>query len=136
MSNTFIREHADIKRFLRRIPPELHETFTDEQLEAIKLALAHRGGGGHTVDLRGGLSLWRWKYYYVVLGGRERRRLTTQEKRLMLYANATLAAALLIVVVLASLLGLYIVKSALGINLFGDFSLGIWSDIKSTLQIR
>jgi hypothetical protein len=112
------------------MPQDIADTFTEAQLASLRLALGARSWGRHAVDVRGTVVFWRWRYYYVFLLGRNRRELTRREKQLSLLLQAVFLSALLLLSTLLGLLVLYLVKSALGIDLFPGFSLGIWSWFK------
>jgi hypothetical protein len=128
---TDIRKDPGLQKLLSRMPAEVGDSFTEQQLSHLRIALGARQWGKHQLDLRGTLRLFRWRYYYVIVAGRNMRdgqRSQQQVSRLML---AVVISLLLVVSGLFGLLVLYLVKSALGIDLFGDFSLGIWSWFKT-----
>ena len=125
-----IRRDPSIQHLLGRMPQDIADTFTEAQLASLRLALGARSWGRHAVDVRGTVVFWRWRYYYVFLLGRNRRELTRREKQLSLLLQAVFLSALLLLSTLLGLLVLYLVKSALGIDLFPGFSLGIWSWFK------
>jgi hypothetical protein len=128
---TDIRKDPGLQKLLSRMPAEVGDSFTEQQLSHLRIALGARQWGKHQLDLRGTLRLFRWRYYYVIVAGRNMRdgqRSQQQLSRLML---AVIISLLLVVAGLCGLLVLYLVKSALGIDLFGDFSLGIWSWFKT-----
>lgn len=128
-----IRQDPSIQNLLARIPPEVAQSFTEAQLSALRVALGARSWGRHAVDWRGTFAVWRWRYYFVFLLGRNRRELSRHEKQLSLLLQAAFLAVLLMVCTLLGLLVLYLVKSAMGIDLFPGFSLGIWSWFKSNV---
>jgi hypothetical protein len=115
------------------MPQDVADTFTEAQLSGLRLALGARSWGRHAVDVRGTILFWRWRYYYVFLLGRNRRELSRREKQLSLLLQAAFLAVLLFASAMLGLLVLYLVKSALGIDLFPGFSLGIWSWFKAQL---
>lgn len=125
-----IRRDPSIQHLLGRMPQDIAGTFTEAQLASLRLALGARSWGRHAVDVRGTVVFWRWRYYYVFLLGRNRRELTRREKQLSLLLQAVFLSVLLLLSTLLGLLVLYLVKSALGIDLFPGFSLGIWSWFK------
>lgn len=125
-----IRHDPSIQHLLGRMPQDIADTFTEAQLASLRLALGARSWGRHAVDVRGTVVFWRWRYYYVFLLGRNRRELTRREKQLSLLLQAVFLSVLLLLSTLLGLLVLYLVKSALGIDLFPGFSLGIWSWFK------
>ena len=119
-----------VQRILEKIPKDQQDSFTQDQLLALKMAFGARRWFSHPLDLRGSVKFWRWKFYYVILAGTEKRELSPAEKRLARMANITVISAFLTLSVLSGLLLLYLLKSALGIDLLPNFSLGIWSWFK------
>ena len=122
-----------ITKLLDKVPADMRGSFTDEQLLALKVALGGRTWGAHAVDARWTLKWWRWQYYFVVLAGRNRRVLTDRERRVERLSNAIGMAVVLTFVGSFVLLVLYLIKSALGIDLIDGFSLGIWDWFKTDL---
>lgn len=114
-----------------RLPDDLKESFTQEQLSALKIAFGARKWGQHPIDLRGTLKLWRWRYYFVVLAGRNKRDLSRREQDLSRIATAFAVAAFLVFATLLGLIVLYLTKSALGIDIFPNYSLGLWGWFKT-----
>jgi hypothetical protein len=62
----------------------------------------------------------------VLLAGRNRRTLTEREKRIQRLSMALLLAAFLLFSTAVGILVLYLLKSALGIDLLPGFSFGVW----------
>ena len=114
----------------QRLPEELRETFTPQQLDALRNAFATRSWARHKLDLRGTFSLWSNQYYFVLVGGRNKRSLSRAQRSLSLAAKAGAITAFLFFSVLIGLVALYLVKSALGINLLPNYSLGLWDWFK------
>lgn len=125
MQDSTLREDPVIVELMQRLPADSRASFSDEQLLALKAALSGRSWGNHAIDLRWTLKFWRWHYYFVFLLGNNRRQLSRREKEIARMALLTTVAVILLFSALFGLLLLYLIKSALGINLF-DFSLGIW----------
>ena len=126
-----IRQDPAVQKLLERMPSEVQQSFTEAQLSYLRVALGARQWGKHQLDLRGTLRIFHWRYYYVVVAGRNLRdgqRSQQQLSRLML---AVIISLLLICSAGLGLLVLYLLKSALGIDLFDGFSLGIWSWFKT-----
>lgn len=133
-------QHAEItgdpfiQDLLQRLPRSDRDSFSAAQLLALKVALAGRRWGRHALDVRGALSFWRWRYYYVVVLGRERRQLSRRQEDLSRTVKALLLLTFLIFSVLLGLIVLYLVKSALGIDLIPGHSLGLWSWFKEPFR--
>jgi hypothetical protein len=122
-----IKQDPSIRNLLNRMPEEVQQSFTEEQLSHLKIAIGARQWGVHAVDCRGVVRLFKYRYYFVLLAGRNRRQLSATEKKASAIAQATLVTFGFFIV----LLFIYLLKSALGINLFEGFSLGIWTYFKS-----
>lgn len=114
----------------QRLPEELRESFTDQQLAGLRSAFATRSWARHKVDLRGTFSLWSNQYYFVLVGGRNKRNLSRGQRNLSLAAKAGAITLFLFFSVLLGLVVLYLLKSALGINLLPNYSLGLWDWFK------
>ncbi|MDO9043643.1 MAG: hypothetical protein Q7U64_15095 [Desulfocapsaceae bacterium] len=125
-----IRHDPFVKGLLTRLPEAERGSFSDNQLVALKVALGARHWGKHAFDLRNTIGLWHWRYYYVIIGGRERRQLSSRQREMATLAQALFLAVVLLFSSLLGLLVLYLVKSALGIDMLPAFSLGIWDWFK------
>lgn len=114
------------------MPKEVAESFNEEQLTYIKIALTiasdRRYRGNHSVDARGTfkIPLFPWRYYYVLLFGRNYRELSRKEKRISLITISAMATIFIIFSSFLGLLIIYLIKSAMGIDLIPGYSLGIW----------
>ncbi|NQD79280.1 3-phosphoshikimate 1-carboxyvinyltransferase [Pseudomonas sp. CrR14] len=128
---TVSEQDAFVKGLKERLPDDLRDSFSNEQLSALKVAFGARQWGRHPVDMRGTLKLWRWRYYFVLLAGRNQRDLSRAQQELSLTAKALGVSVFLMISLLVGLLFLYLIKSALGINLFSGYSLGLWDWFKS-----
>lgn len=119
-----IQSDPVIAKLLDKVPANMRASFSDEQLLALKVALGGRSWGAHALDLRFTLKWWRWQYYFVLLAGRNRRVLTDRERRVQRLAMAAALAVFLTFSALVGILVLYLIKSALGIDLIPGFSWG------------
>lgn len=114
-----------VRRFLGRLPPEVRGSLSAHQLRSIVRALDDIPTTSHLIDLRASVPLvWR-RYYVRLMVGRERRsraRLAAEGQLAVLPSLAVLG--LLASVLIATLIGFavlaYLLKSALGINLFAQ----------------
>lgn len=129
-----ISNQPAIKKLLSRMPEEVASSFTDEQLTHLLTAVGSRKWGKHKVDLRGTVQLpiYRWRFYYVFLAGINYKKRSRQEKRMSLLITTIISSLLLMLCAALGVLVLYLIKSALGIDLFPGFSLGIWDWFKET----
>lgn len=114
----------------QRLPAELRESFSDEQLRGLRSALATRSWARHKLDLRGTFNIWSTQYYFVVVGGRNKRGLSRAQEKLSLAAKAGAITLFLFFSALLGLAALYVLKSALGIDLLPNHSLGLWDWLK------
>ncbi|MCC5631416.1 hypothetical protein LC613_27050 [Nostoc sphaeroides CHAB 2801] len=71
--NKFQYTDPTIKQFFAEIDPEVANTFTVEQLEAIKRCLDSRARKRHSLDIRVSVPIPGLRFYLVLLGGSERR---------------------------------------------------------------
>ena len=130
MSNTEqdIRKQPPIEKLLAKFPKDVADSFTDEQLTHLLTAIGTREWGSHKIDMRGTIKfpLSKWRYYYVFLFGRNRRDLTRKERQISLFVTTIASITFLTFSTLLGLLILYLMKSALGIDLLPGTSLGIW----------
>lgn len=131
MPPSFIHADPVITKLLENMPVEIRGSFTSEQLLALKVALGRRPWTTHPVDLRWTLKWWQWHYYFVFLAGRNRRLLTDREQAIRWFVMASALAIFLSFCALLGILVLYLIKSALGIDLIPGYSLGIWDWFKT-----
>lgn len=129
-----ISNQPAIKKLLSRMPEEVANSFTEEQLTHLLTAIGSREWGKHKIDFRGTFKLpfYQWRFYYVLLAGKNFRELSRQEKRMSIIITAIASSLFLMFCAGLGLLILYLIKSALGIDLFPNFSLGIWGWFKET----
>lgn len=120
-----------VRSLLNRMPEEVQESFTEEQLVHLKVAIGARQWGRHSLDSRGVVKFFKYRYYFVFLAGRNRRELNENEKKVAWIFQVVFISILTLIFIIVMALILYLIKSALGINLFDDFSLGIWHSFKS-----
>jgi len=125
-----LQQDPAIRSLLERMPKNIQSTFTDEQLTYLKIAIGARQWGNHTVDCRGVVKFFKFRYYYVFLAGRNRRELSLKEQRIARLAQAIILSSVATLIILLTLLVLYLMKSALGINIFNGYSFGVWSWFK------
>ncbi|MCF7499084.1 MULTISPECIES: 3-phosphoshikimate 1-carboxyvinyltransferase [unclassified Pseudoalteromonas] len=129
-----LRDDPAIRSLMERMPEDIQDTFTDEQLMHLKIAIGARQWGNHAVDLRGVIKLFKYRYYYVFLAGRNRRKLTSQEQKVAKFGQAVILSVAVSFVILIILVTLYLAKSALGIDIFSGFSFGLWDWFNSLLN--
>jgi hypothetical protein len=120
------------QKFFEQVPEAVSETFTPEQLAALQDVFAEKWAR-HPVDIRHSFGFWRWRYYFVIIGGHERRDLTRRQEHIFRLTELYLLAAYLGSSIILGLIAIYLTKSALGIDLFPNFHLGIWTWVENNI---
>ncbi|WP_299791847.1 hypothetical protein [uncultured Shewanella sp.] len=130
--STPIRQDPVIRKLLNKLPDDLADSYSERQLQGLRVALGDRTWGKHFIDYRGtfAITFVRWRFYYVFLLGKNRRAYTRREKHASLLMFMGLIIMFLIISLSLGLLSLYILKSALGIDLMEESSLGLWDWFK------
>lgn len=130
-----IHQDAFIRGLKERLPAETRDTFTAEQLASLKLAFGTRPWSKHPVDVRTTFRFFRSRYYFVMVAGKGHADEQKRTSELSLFAKAFVKGSLMLIwFTVASILltfCLYILKSALNIDFFPDFSFGIWDWFQS-----
>ena len=121
-----------MQELLRRMPDEVARSFSVRQLQGLKSAISARQLGRHPVDIRGSVPVIRHRYYFAVLAGRNRREMTAEEKAIDNMFAVIVLLAFLCFCMACGLVTLYLIKSALGIDVFDSFSFGLWGCVKSS----
>ena len=118
-----------IQNIVNRIPRDVLKTFTPEQMQAVGDAMRKSLEGRHIIDYR---TTFRWmfkRYYLVLLVGKDRRKQVRQDmaKRRAWWSGIFTAVALLLLAlgmatfaISATMLFVYAVKSAFGIDLLPE----------------
>ena len=128
-----IHQDPVITRLLEKMPKKVASSFNEEQLSHLRNAIGAREWGKHKLDVRGTVKFFKWRYYYVILAGRNRRSLSEKEVRVARVLTASIIAIFITFAVLLGLIIIYLVKSALGINLIDGWSLGLWTWFKANI---
>jgi hypothetical protein len=133
---TSIRNDPDVMNLLNRLPDETALSLTDKQLTHLKVAVGNGGYRKHKVDFRGTIPMpfCPSRIYFVLLMGRNIRALTRSEKSITLMTVLFLTSLFFLFSIVFGLLALYILKSALGINIFEGFSLGLWGWLQQIFE--
>ncbi|MCJ8340662.1 MAG: 3-phosphoshikimate 1-carboxyvinyltransferase [Pseudomonadales bacterium] len=125
-----LKNDLGLRKLLERMPKSVQDSFSEEQLANIKIAIAARTWGNHAIDLRSTFKFFRYRYYYVFVAGRNRRELSARERRIGLLIQAVALSAFLTFSALLGILVLYLIKSAAGIDIIPGFSFGVWGWFK------
>ena len=128
-----IKDEPTIKDLLEKMPISVAESFNEEQLTHLLTVLGSKKWGKHAIDLRGTFKIpfYKWRFYYVFLTGKNHRDLSRTEKDISLMSKALFVSLFILLSTLIGLLVLYLIKSALGIDIFPNFSFGVWGWFKS-----
>ena len=116
------------------MPQNVQDTFTDEQLTHLKVAIGARQWGKHVVDCRGVIKFFKYRYYFVLLAGRNRRELSKKEKKIAAISQVITISIFSFLVITIILLIIYLVKAALGIDIFSNYSFGVWAWFKELFK--
>lgn len=116
-----------LDRFYSSMDPKIAQTLTAEQKESIEQSLLTTTlVSRHPVDIRRSFSFLRRRYFLVFLLGHDHRK-SARETSTVGRVVSTIGITLGIVFcILSVLLMLYMIKSALGIDVFKNFHVGIW----------
>ncbi|WP_339773478.1 3-phosphoshikimate 1-carboxyvinyltransferase [uncultured Paraglaciecola sp.] len=126
-----IEEDPAIVNLLERMPRSVQTSFSEEQLSHLRNAVSSRQWGHHSIDLRGTMTWFKYRYYYVILAGKNHRNMSRSQLRASRFVNALLLAVFFTFSAMVGILLLYLLKSALGVDLFTDYSFGVWDWFKS-----
>lgn len=123
-----------LQGLLNKMPAEIAASYTQEQLLHLDEAL-RKNKAKLPVNVKGRVSVpfTTTRFFWVFLAGRDKRELSRGEINVK---KTTLIAFIFTAITVSTLMGLlilYLIKSALGINLFEHFSLGIWGWFKQNV---
>ena len=116
-----------LERFYRALDENTIDSLTDEQKQAVEKAvlditLVTR----HQIDIRRSFPLFTKRFYLVFLFGRDLRRRPRQESPLRRFIVSILVILAAITAAGSVFISLYLIKSALGIDIFPNYHLGLW----------
>jgi len=121
-----------VKQFYHMLDKDVADSLDESQRNEIERTIDAMGlVTRHPLDVRKTIPWIGKRYYFVLLAGRDRRRAVRYEKSRLLnfLLTATITLGIIAIIVLA-LLALYLIKSALGIDVFKHFSFGVWDWFK------
>lgn len=127
-----IKDEMAMKKLLSRMPKHVSDSFNEDQLLYLKIALGARNWGHHKVDIRGTFPIpfVSRRIYYVFLLGKNHRELSRGEKAMSAFTLSLFLSLFLLFCIASGLLILYLLKSALGVDLIPGVSFGVWSWFK------
>ncbi|WOT06161.1 hypothetical protein [Shewanella youngdeokensis] len=122
------RDDTRVNKALQNMPLVHAQSYTETQLRYLRLALIGNQWQQHFIDQRGTFyfPFIGWRFFYVLLLGKNKRALNRKEKHLSLFIFFVLVLLFMVICISMGLLLLYLLKSALGIDLFEESSLGLW----------
>ncbi len=124
---------GQIRDLLQRMPAAVARTFTQAQREALQTAVATRQWGRHPIDVRDSIPWGKHRYFFAMLAGRNRRDMSAQEKALDNVFAILLFLGFLTFCATCGFVMLYLIKSALGIDIFSGYSLGLWTCVQQNV---
>lgn len=125
------RSDRVIKHFYHTLDSDIAKSLNDEQKHAIEHAVKSMGlAARHSIDIRETVSWFGKRFYFVFLCGRDHRRQVRERSKLVHVILTLLVLVGLVSIFLLAMLALYLIKSALGIDIFEGFSFGIWDWFK------
>jgi hypothetical protein len=128
--NTDIRKDKNITSLLERMPDdEIKNSFTNEQLENLKIAVGARDWKTHAVDIRFTIPLFNKRFYVVFIAGKSIRSSRLQ-RAIIRKTEAIFISIFFFSMFLITAFILYLIKSAIGINIFSGYSFGVWDWFK------
>ena len=128
------QENSTIKdRFFNSMSDDVLLSFTPEQKQEIeKSIIKNTSGSDHCIDLRPVIGFGKWRYYTVFIVGKDRRYQTRKRASLSLLVKSLLILFSCIGLFMFAILTMYLIKSALGIDIFKHFSFGVWDAFRNT----
>ena len=128
------------QRLIAQFYASLDETtaneLTSEQRKSIERAIIATGlGSNNKVDIRKSISIFNKRYFFVFLLGRDFRQQLRNESPFAVFIMTLLIALGVLSLFSLAVVTLYLIKSALGIDIFPNFSFGIWDWFKELIHI-
>ncbi|PQJ88250.1 hypothetical protein [Aliivibrio sifiae] len=128
------------QRLIAQFYASLDETtaseLTSEQRKSIERAIIATGlGSNNKVDIRKSISIFNKRYFFVFLLGRDFRQQLRNESPFAVFMMTLLMALGVLSLFALAVVTLYLIKSALGIDIFHNFSFGIWDWFKELMNI-
>lgn len=126
------KQSRAVQQFYTLLDKDTQDNLTQEQKEAIEQALNTVSlVNRQPVDIRKSFPFFGKRYFFVFLAGKDRRRLPRDKFSLSEYLVLVMVVLLILSMASLSVLALYLLKSAVGIDIFQDYSFGIWDWFKS-----
>lgn len=133
-NTSYAQQESSIKdRFFNSMSDDVLSSFTLEQKQEIEKSIVkNTSGSDHCIDLRPVIGFGKWRYYTVFIVGKDRRYQTRKRASLSLLVKSLLILFGCIGLFMFAILTMYLIKSALGIDIFKHFSFGVWDAFRNT----
>ncbi len=132
-NNYSTEENTVAARFFNTMSEDVLLSFTAEQKKEIESSIIkNTSRGDHCVDLRPVIGVGKWRYYTIFLIGKDRRGHVRKRDSLSILLKSLFILAGGIGLFMSAVLTMYLIKSALGIDIFKHFSFGVWDAFRNT----
>ncbi|MUL03779.1 hypothetical protein GNP89_16575 [Aliivibrio fischeri] len=129
------RQQKLLEHFYSSLDENVIEELSEEQKESIERAIIATGlGSNNRVDIRKSISVFNKRYFFVFLLGRDYRQQLRKESPFALLMLTFLISIGIFCILGLAIFALYLIKSALGIDIFHNFSFGVWDWFKELMQ--
>ena len=123
-----------LTHFYSALDDNVINSLSETQKKSIEHALIATGlGTNNRVDIRKSISVFNKRYFFVLLLGRDYRQQLRKESPFALFMLTILIAMGMLSVLGLAIFALYLIKSAMGIDIFHNFSFGVWDWFKSLM---
>ncbi|MFK5986465.1 MAG: 3-phosphoshikimate 1-carboxyvinyltransferase [Pseudomonadota bacterium] len=122
------------KVVMSKFPKSIRESFNDEQIKAIVKVSKDSDWKRHPVDIRFTIPFFTKRFYVVFIAGKSKRENKRHQNKIIRRLEVLLLSFFLTALFFLFIGLLYIIKSALGLDIMPDISLGIWDAIKVWLD--
>ncbi|MGB2078584.1 MAG: hypothetical protein ACPHV3_02290 [Vibrio sp.] len=126
------KRHKALDNFYQVLDDDIKDSLNPEQIKGVERAVLASAGVRHAkIDWRISFPFFFRRYFLVFMLGRDLRQRRREQSPF-----AVLILTLMVIICASMVLGLvtlflYLVKSALGINIFEHYSFGVWDWFKS-----
>lgn len=124
-----------LNHFYSALDENVTDSLSADQKKSIEHALIATGlGTNNRVDIRKSISVFNKRYFFVLLLGRDYRQQLRKESPFALFMLTLLISMSILSILGLAIFALYLIKSAMGIDIFHNFSFGVWDWFKSLMS--
>lgn len=124
-----------LNHFYSALDENVTDSLSADQKKSIEHALIATGlGTNNRVDIRKSISVFNKRYFFVLLLGRDYRQQLRKESPFALFMLTLLISMGILSILGLAIFALYLIKSAMGIDIFHNFSFGVWDWFKSLMS--